>query len=87
MQFKNIEILAMQETHIGDEIKEDFKTSKYTWYFSGGGTEAKKIAQGDAPLGHQGVAIVMKNELRNYIKDIDTIDERFISITLRGKST
>ena len=31
------------------------------------------------------MAIVIKNELRNYIRDIETIDERLMTLTLSGQ--
>ena len=54
MDFKRIDILVIQEIHVGDETREQFKTSNYSWFFSGG-------AQG--AICYHGVAIVIKLEL------------------------
>ena len=76
MDFKRIDILVIQETHVGDESREPFKNSNYSWFFSGG-------AQGATC--YHGVAIVIKNGLRNYIKDIETIHERLMTLTRSGQ--
>ena len=76
IDFKRIDILVIQETHVGDEIREQFKKSSYSWFFPGG-------AQGATC--YHGVAIVVKNELRNYIKDIAAIDERLMTFTQSGQ--
>ena len=76
MDFKRIDMLVIQETHVGDEIREQFKKSVYSWFFSGG-------AQGATC--YHGVAIVVNHELRNYIKDIETVDERLMTLTLAGQ--
>ena len=73
---RGIDILAIQETHIPTTHKE--KRSKHTWYFSG---EEK---QGDKGI-HAGVAIVVKNELRNYVTHVTPINDRIMHITLRGR--
>ena len=60
---RNIDILIVQETHKNGNTRENGKW--YSWYYSGG--------PDDEPCYH-GVAIVINNELRNYIKDIMTIN-------------
>ena len=79
MQLQRIDLLMIQETHIGDERKEQYKNSKFSWFFSGGGLEDK------GRTCHHGVCIVIRNELRNYILDIETISARFISVKTRGR--
>ena len=76
MDSKRIDILVIQETHVGDESREQFIKSNYSWCFSGG-------AQGATC--YPGVAIVVKNEPRNFIKDIEAIDERLMTLTLTGQ--
>ena len=56
LDLKRIDILLIQETHVGDEVREQFKTSNYSWFFSGGEQGATC---------YHGVAIVIKNEFRN----------------------
>ena len=73
MVYKRIDILVIQETHLGGKIREQFKTYNSSWFFSGG-------AQGATC--YHGVALVVKYELWNYIKDIETIDERLMALTL-----
>ena len=75
MDSKRIDILVLRKTHVGDEIREQSKKSNYSWFLSGGSQGATC---------YHGVAIVIKHELRNYIKDIETIDERFMTLTLSG---
>ena len=79
MKDNQIDVLVIQETHIGDEIIEHFKKSNHIWYYSGGGLEPK----GEAC--YHGVGIVIKKELANYVLDVETISERLMTITLRGK--
>ena len=73
MAHRQIDILCIQETHM-DTSKEC--RERYTWYFSGDGS-CKTIAHG--------VGIVIRNELRNYVTDVVTVDERNIAITMHGK--
>ena len=49
------------------------------WYFSGGELAAK-----GEPCYH-GVGIIVKKELKSYILDVETISERLMTITLRGR--
>ena len=79
MQEEQIDIMTIQETHIGDEINETINKSNYVWYFSGGGLAAKGI-----PCYH-GVGIIIKKELLNYVFDVETISERLMTVTLRGR--
>ena len=76
MDFKRTDIPVIQEAHVGYEIREQFKKSSYACFFSGG-------SQGAAC--YHGVAIVIKNGLRNYMKDIETIDERLRTLTRSGQ--
>ena len=53
----------------------------YTFYFSG--NPENKNAAGDVHhYTHAGVGIVINNELLNYIKEIEPINDRIMSITL-----
>ena len=71
MRDKNTDILLVQETHVTTCSREDRK--RYTWYFiAGDDPEKSKYA---------GVAIVIRNELKNYIHDIEPINERIMWIT------
>ena len=76
MDFKRIDILVIQETRVGDEITEQLKKSSYSWVLSGGSQGATC---------YHGAAIVIKHELRNYIKDIETMDERPMTLTRSGQ--
>ena len=71
-----IDIMAIQETHNGEATRENQK--RHTWYFSGG-NQTGAI--------HHGVGIIIKNELRNYVVDVEPISERMMVLTLRGKIT
>ena len=55
----------MQETHIGDEIIGNFKKSKYVWYYSGGGLEAKGKMQQRSRHHHQEGVIELRPGRRN----------------------
>ena len=79
MEEQQIDIMLIQETHIGDEIIENFKKSNYVWYYSGGGLAAK------GETCYHGVGIIIRKELKNYILDVETISERLMTITLRGR--
>ena len=63
----------MQETHIGHNAKEIRKN--YTWFFSG---QTDPISNKETA----GVGIVIRNELTNYIFDIQPIDSRIIYLAL-----
>lgn len=55
--------------------RETGNTEKLSWHFSGGS---------DGGTIHHGVAIVIRNELRGYISDIETHSERSMAVTLKG---
>ena len=74
MATHKIDIKTIQETHSGEATREH--RTRYSWYFAGG-REAGTI--------HHGVAIVIRNELRNYMLDVEDINERLMIMTLRGK--
>ena len=76
MEKRGVDILALQETHIPTSHKE--KRSKHTWYFSGGEEQDNKGI-------HAGVAIVIRNELRNYIVQVAPVSDRIMYITLKGR--
>ena len=71
---KHIDILCLQETHQGENTKEIRK--HYSWFFSGGTTPGAI---------HHGVGIVIRNKFRNYIEDINTINERLTIMHLKGQ--
>lgn len=79
MEHNKINFMVLQETHIGDEIKESFKRSKFTRFLSGGAPEQK------GEQCHHGVGIIVRNEFRNFITDVETINERFMTVTVNGK--
>ena len=64
----------IQETHEREATREVRK--QYTWYFSGG-TQAGTI--------FEGVGVIIRKDLRNYVKDVQAINERIMVVTLRGK--
>ena len=72
MKEHGIDIGILTETHINTNSKET--KQKYTYYFSGGDTKEHHFA---------GVAVVSRNELRNYIEDIQPINERIMIITMK----
>ena len=72
--------MTIQETHIGDGIIETFRKSNYVWYLSGGGLETK------GQICYHEVGIIISKELLNYVLDVETLSERLMTITLRGKS-
>ena len=79
MKAKSIKILALQETKINLNAKE--QRTHYTFFFSGDTTNLKQ--NGDInDYTHAGVAIVISNELLNYIQDINPINDRIMTITL-----
>ena len=79
MEHNNIDFMVIQETHIGDEVRESFKRSKFTWFLSGGALEQK------GEQCHHGVGIIIRNEMRSAVHDVETISERFMTLTLNGK--
>ena len=75
MKHKGIDILTMQETHIGEDSRET--RTNYSWYFSGGTSGLKTI--------YHGVGIIIRTGLRNYVLDIETVNERLMTMKLRGQ--
>ena len=73
MTNKQIPIMCIQETHNGGNAREIRK--QYSWYFSGGEEEGAI---------HHGVGIVISNKLRNYVKDIEPINERIMIAHIHG---
>ena len=71
----NIDILFLQETHISDQTQENRK--RHTWYFS----PAEKEDHNNT---WTGVACVIRNELINYVLDIEPINGRIMSLTLNA---
>ena len=80
MDEEHIDIMTLQETHIGDAIVEKLRTSNYVWYFSGGGLEAK------GQICYHGVGIIISKERLIYVLDVETLSQRLMTITLRGQS-
>ena len=79
MKKRNIKILVLQETKINISCMEQRKN--YTFYFSGN-PEIKNAAGEVNHYTHAGVGIVINNELLNYIREIEPINDRIMSITL-----
>ena len=73
MKQDGISIALIQETHVNTNGKEQNK--QYTWFFSGDTTK-------NTDHTHAGVAIIIKNDLLNYIQDIQPINDRLMYITL-----
>ena len=73
MRRQQIKLLLLQETHINCNARESRK--HFTWFFSGDETQA-------TPNTHAGVAIVICNDLLNYIQEIEPIDDRIMYMTL-----
>ena len=67
------DISVIQESHVGENKQEIGE--KYTWVFGGVG-EKKSI--------HEGVAVVFRNEMRNYVQKVIHINERIIAVKMRG---
>ena len=69
MDDKNkIEICGVTETH--EPNQRQIQTQQYTWYFSGNKT----------PIEHHGVAVVIRDELRNYVQDVIPLGSRLMKI-------
>ena len=79
MRENDINILLIQETFVNTTCIETRKN--YTFYFSGDGNRSNTKGEVDKYT-PAGVGIVINNELRNYIEDIDPINDRIMSITL-----
>ena len=71
MEQNNIMILALQETHIASNTREE--REQYTWFFSGEGGRKEYTA---------GVGFVVHNKFMKYILDIEPLTDRLCSITL-----
>ena len=63
---------GVQETYIG--ANKQTTNQNYTWYYSGNKQEHCR----------HGVAFVIRNELKNYIKDIIPINERIMVVKFEG---
>ena len=78
MKEKGILSLALQETYINYSSIEQRKN--YTFYFSG--DPNRKNAKGETHhYTTAGVGFVINNELKNYITDIEPVNDRLIAIT------
>ena len=75
MKQKKIGIMGLHETRIGINSREARK--EYTWYFSGEKSRETNYTAG--------VAIVIANDWVKFIIDTRPINDRIISITLKGK--
>ena len=75
MNKRNIQSLLLQETHVNQHVREIRKN--YTWFFAGDTDKNSGKNHTEA-----GVAIVIHNELINYIWDIQSYSDRLISVTL-----
>ena len=73
MTSSKTKILLVQETHTNLNARES--RSKYTWFFSGSPHTQSEHT-------NAGVAIVVNNELLNYIQDIEPISDRLMYVTL-----
>ena len=65
----------LTETQINTNHKENRKGGQYTYFFAGGDTEKQHRA---------GVGIIIRNELVNYMTDVQPIYERIVKIILRA---
>ena len=72
---RGVDVLALQETHI-PETKVEVR-NKFTWYFSGKAPPGEKAIV-------EGVALVIKNDWRNYIADVQPVNERIALLKLWG---
>ena len=78
---ENIDIILIQETHVNQAGVE--RRKEYTIFFS----ENDKLlddAGNQKKITHAGVAIMVRNKLLDSILEINPIDDRLMSITLRG---
>ena len=71
----NIDIILLQETKVNQAGVE--KRKHYTIFFS-------ESVEAEGPTTHAGVAIMIKNSMLESVLEINPIDERLMSITLRG---
>jgi len=72
----DIDILLLQETHINQTAME--KRGEYTVFLSGSGNGQDRT--------EAGVGILIKNKLLNTLIEIIPIDDRLMTVTLRGKN-
>lgn len=72
MKKNSIEVMAIQETR--ETNNKQILTKEHTWYFPGNQTNIE----------HHGVGMIIRNELRNYVKDVIPINSRLIILILRG---
>ena len=70
----SIDIMVVQETHLGEDIRETRK--KHTWHFSGGEV---------AGTIHHGVGTIYHNNLRHFHRDTECISDRLMVTTFNGK--
>ena len=75
MSKNKIHILCIQETHIRKETTEHRK--QYTWYL--GEADQETTVQRKT-----GVGIVINNEFKNYIEDIEVCNGRMMAVTLNA---
>ena len=70
---RGIKIAGIQETH--QTVNSIERRKNYKWFYSGekGGKEGSRYA---------GVAFVVHNEMLNYIKDIEPINDRMMILTI-----
>ena len=79
MKDNDISIVLLQETHVNLNVREQRK--HFTWLFAG--DVDKKTVDGKlTPNTEAGVAIVIDNELLNFIWDIQPISDRIMTLTL-----
>ena len=68
------EILAIQETHIDQDIEE--RRTKYQWFFSGKNKTTK------SQIFEAGVGFVINTTFMKYVQDIEPISDRVCKVTL-----
>ena len=73
MKDNDIAIALIQETSIDQNTREARK--EYTWYFSGENGRKEYTAGG---------GIVMRNDYTKHIEDIEPVDDRLITLTLKS---
>ena len=78
MEKERIDTVAIQETKI--DYKANYQNNKYTWSTSGANRLEKDCSFANV------VVFVIKNELLNYIMDIEPINDRVIKTILKCKS-
>ena len=68
-----IDLLFAQETHVTQNSKE--KRKNYTWYLNGSDTGDREFA---------GMAVIVKNEIHEFIKDVIPHNHRLLEVQLEG---